>query len=167
MKKRFISLSLVLLMVATICCGCVNIYVDGQDTKETTSTISTSPVQKETLYVSTSKVIITTQDTSTEVSNDRLNTAKSLVDTYSVILNSRSIQALVKAAYPNADYSCDLKQIGNTQVYQIVVTSQEKDYLKEICQMITDEFCTKIPTQCENISVKIVHNATEPKELEN
>lgn len=170
MKKHIIALCLVLLMITSFCCGCVTVVIENPDDnkdklEKAEPTVTTTSESKENLYTSTANIIILSQDSSQDISNDRLNSAQGFVDTYEVLLKSPAIQAEVKAAYPNAEYTCALKSINNTSIFSIVVKSKEKESLKEICELITNEFCARLPSVFEDITVKITAPATEPKEV--
>lgn len=156
-----------MLTVSTFLCACVNITVvekDDGSKKQEKEEASLPTIAGEKLYTSSSNIYIS-QGSSGDVSSDQLNSTKSLAATFNVILQDRTIQAPIKKAYPDVEYNCELKFVNETGIFTIIVNSNERESLKEICEMITNEFCSQIPTIVGNISVKIVKTASEPQKV--
>lgn len=83
---------------------------------------------KTPIYQATAKLIVSTQSSgSQDVSNDRVNSAKALVDTYAAIIRDRDvIDQVIKELGLTESYSqiascVSIKAVNNTQIMQIVV----------------------------------------------
>lgn len=164
MRKRFFALCMVFLTVSAILCGCVNItIVDKDDSSKETQKATTPQLSesKEKMYSSSANIIAATSSDAFNVSSDSLKPAKSLIDICRVILQHKDTQALVKAAYPNIEYTCDIEEIEKTSVFRIVVQSKEKEHLQEICDMLADEFCAIATTNFE-VTFARANKATSP-----
>lgn len=87
-----------------------------------------SKLLKTPIYQASAKLIVSTQSgSSQDVSNDRLNSAKNLVDTYAIIIRDRDvINQVIQDLGLTENYaqlaSCvSVKAVNNTQIMQIIV----------------------------------------------
>lgn len=102
-----------------------------------------SKIFLERVYEAGTKMIVITQNNTTEdVSNDRLNSAKSLVDTYSIIIRGRSVlnQILeeldLPMSYEQLRSCVSVKSVNKTEVMQISVTHNDQNLALRIAQEI-------------------------------
>lgn len=168
MKKRVLSLILLVACIFSLLAGCT-ININLADTGETaTSKEDNKNILDNILngvdvvHVSYAMVCITPDISSETVSNDRLNSANSLLKTYEILLQSPSVKNQISEEYPGVEYTLSLKEVNNTQIYKIVATSKESEHLTEICDMATSLFCENV-YNVYGFSCKITSNATSTK----
>ncbi len=118
------------------------------------------------LYVNNSSFSV--GGTSFSISASELTAAQGLVDTYIVILNSRStVDEVVKAAnlpYSYEDFCSMLsaEKINETEIFQITVTSKDPAEAEKIANTIADILPRKIAEVVDGSSVRVVENALFP-----
>ncbi len=121
------------------------------------------------LYVNNSA--LTVGSTSLSINSAELSAAKSLVETYIVILNSRSVlNEVIETAELN--YSCgELKEmisaasVSNTQVFRITVTGTNPKEAEKIANVIVQVLPRKITDIMHGSSVQIVDYAITPTQM--
>lgn len=98
-----------------------------------------------------------------------INAAKSLVNTYMVILNSRNVlNEVIKKSGVDYSYSELSKMItsapvDSTEVFEVVVTSTNPEEAKKIANSICLVLPNKISSIVESSSVRIVDSAVLPQ----
>lgn len=118
------------------------------------------------LYVNNSSISVGGNNYS--ISASELTAAQGLVDTYIVILNSRStIDEVIKTAGVNYSYEdlCDMlsaEPINETEIFQITVTSKDPAEAEKIANTIADVLPTKISDVVAGSSVSVVEHAMYP-----
>lgn len=118
------------------------------------------------VYVNNSSISI--GSTSLSISNNDLTASKSLVDTYIVILKSRTtLNEVIKVADLDYNYTQLLKMItagsvNNTEVFNIKVTSTSPDEAKLIANTIAQVLPQKVSEIVDGSSVRIVDYAVKP-----
>lgn len=118
------------------------------------------------LYVNNSSFSV--GGTSFSISASELTAAQGLVDTYIVILNSRTtVDEVVKTAGLNYTYEefCDMlsaEPINETEIFQITVTSKDPAEAEKIANTIADILPRKIAQVVDGSSVRVVENALYP-----
>ena len=97
----------------------------------------------EPVYEATVKIIVITQNNDAEgVSNDRLNSAKSLVDTYAVIIKNRTlmtqiIDELELKMSPSQLANCiSVKAVNKTEIMQVAVRHTDRKLALSIAKKI-------------------------------
>lgn len=118
------------------------------------------------LYVNNSSISI--GSTSVSISSGELSAAKTLVDTYCVILSARlTLEDVIEKA--ELDYSYEeLKSMiragseNNTEVFRVVVTSTDPEESCKIANTIAAVLPEKIADVVDGSSVKIVDMAVVP-----
>ncbi len=118
------------------------------------------------LYVNNSSISL--GSTSVSISTGELSAAKSLVDTYTVILKTRTtLEDVIKNK--NLDYSyeelykmIETSSVNGTEIFQVVVTSPDPAEAKLIANAIAEILPDKISNIVEGSSVKIVDLAVVP-----
>lgn len=121
---------------------------------------------KAMLYVNNSSISL--GNTSFSISSGELSAAQSLVDTYIVILKSRlTLNAVIEHA--QLDYTCEelesmicASAVNGTEIFEIVVTSEDPDESERIANTIAQLLPQKISDIVEGSSVKIVDYAVVP-----
>ena len=94
------------------------------------------------VYEAGTKMIVITQNSAEDVSSDRLNSAKSLVDTYSIIIRSRSVLNQIKEdlklqmSYEQLAGCISVKSEKKTEVMQVVVRHNDLNLAFAITQKI-------------------------------
>lgn len=97
------------------------------------------------IYEASAKMIINTRkDVNQNVTNDQLNSAKSLVDTYAIIIRSRDVLNRVNSelglgeSYEQLANSISVHAVNNTQVMQVVVQHEDRDTALAIAAKILE-----------------------------
>lgn len=95
------------------------------------------------VYEAGTRMIVVAQESeNSDVSNDRLNSAKSLVDTYAIIVRSRSVLNQVKdelglqMTYEELVSCITVKSVNDTEVMQVVVHHNDLNLAFAITQKI-------------------------------
>ncbi|MCR5783026.1 MAG: hypothetical protein K6G90_09875 [Clostridia bacterium] len=117
------------------------------------------------LYVNNS---LSVGGTSFSISTGELTAAQKLVDTYIVILQSRSTLEEVKKK-SGVDYSYNemrdmitASAVNNTEIFSVSVTSKNKEEAASIANVIAKVLPIKIGEVVENSSVRVVDKAVVP-----
>lgn len=120
------------------------------------------------MYVNNTSVSV--GGTSLSISNADLLAAKNLVDTYIIILESRSTLNDVKDK-ANVDYTyrelkdmIDAQPVNNTEVFSVAVTSPDPQEAEKITNTIVDILPDKIADIVDGSSVRVVDYAVVPME---
>lgn len=98
-----------------------------------------------------------------------LNAAKSLVDTYSVILKTRTtLNAVIRQTGVNYTYEqlnsmVRAASVNNTEIFAIIVTSTDPQEAELLANAIADILPGKIGDVVEGSSVSVVDRAVVPK----
>lgn len=95
------------------------------------------------VYQANAKMIVITQTGNTgDVSNERLNAAKNLVDTYAIIIRDRDvINQVINELSLTEDYESlvkciSVKSVNNTQVMQVVVRHTDRELALAVADKI-------------------------------
>ena len=118
------------------------------------------------LYVNNSDISVGA--TSFSISNADLTAAQKLVDTYVVILKSRtSLNAISEKAGLNYSYETlksmvSAKAVNSTEVFEVVVTSKDPAEAEKIANTIADVLPSKIADIVVGSDVRIVDYAVIP-----
>lgn len=105
---------------------------------------------------------------SSYISTTELSAAKSLVDTYSVILKSRSTletvinESGISRSYEALSGMISSSAVNNTEVFRVSVKSTSPDEAQLIANTIADILPSKISAVVSNSSVSIVDYASRP-----
>lgn len=120
------------------------------------------------MYVNNSSFSV--GNTSFSISNSELSAAQSLVDTYIIILNSRStLNEVIEAADLDYSYS-ELKEmlhaeaVNGTEVFRVTVTSPKPAEAEQIANTITRVLPGAIADVVDGSDVRIVDYAVVPSE---
>lgn len=115
------------------------------------------------VYEARAKMIVNTRQNQTGiVTNDQINSAKNLVDTYAVIIRSRAIlQPIIDNFDMNMTYAqlqsmVSVSPVNNTQVMEIKVKSTNPAQAKQVLEQILIETPSKIIETVEAGSVKTI-----------
>lgn len=109
-----------------------------------------------------------TQDASKPISNSELSAAQSLVDTYVVILNSRTTLDQVRAAaglsYTDKELQSMIRAqaVNSTEVFEVTVTSTDPQEARSIANTIAQVLPSRISNVVEGSSVRVVDYAQLP-----
>jgi len=95
------------------------------------------------VYQANAKMIVNTQTGNTgDVSNDRLNSAKNLVDTYAIIIRDRDVinQVITELGlaedYDSLVDGISVKAVNNTQVMQVIVRHTDRQIALAVADKI-------------------------------
>lgn len=121
---------------------------------------------KALLYVNNSSISL--GSTSVSISTGELSAAKSLVDTYTVILKTRTtLNAVIEKAgleytYEELYKMIEASSVNGTEIFQIVVTSPDPKEAEVIANTVASVLPEKISNIVDGSSVKIVDYAVVP-----
>ena len=107
-------------------------------------------------------IVNTRQDQTTTVTNDQINSAQKLVDTYSIIIRSRRVvDPIMEKLNIEADYESFVKNIivesvNDTQVMSIQVENKDPEIALQVVQEIVDRAPGAIISTVEAGSVNVV-----------
>ncbi len=97
------------------------------------------------IYEADAKMIVNTyKNDDDRVTNDQLNSAKSLVDTYAIIIRGRDVlnrvisELNLEDSYTELASNVKVKSVNNTQVMQIVVQYEDPEIAKAIADKILE-----------------------------
>lgn len=119
------------------------------------------------LYVNNSSFSL--GNTSFSFSSSELTAAKTLVDTYIVILNTRStLEAVLDKAELDYSYEDFQKMItanavNDTEVFEVVVTSESPQEAAKIANIISEVLPNKVAAVVDGSSMRIVDYAVVPE----
>ena len=118
------------------------------------------------IYEASTKMIVNTKKDETQyVTNDQINSAKNLVNTYAIIITSRDVVNQVIAelnlteSYNQIANGISVKAVNSTQVMQISVRHQNRDTALAIATKILEIVPDAIVEKVEAGSVKEVEQA--------
>ena len=109
-----------------------------------------------------------TQDASKPISNSELSAAQSLVDTYVVILNSRTTTEQVRTvsgvSYSDRELQkmISAQAVNSTEVFRITVTSTDPQEAMDIANTVARVLPSRISDVVEGSSVRVVDYAQLP-----
>lgn len=115
------------------------------------------------LYVNNSSISL--GGTSVSISSGQLSAAKSLIDTYSVIMHSRmTLNAVIRKAnvgytYEQLNAMVRAQSVNDTEIFSITVTSEDPAEAVKLANAIADVLPDKIGDVVNGSSVKIVDRA--------
>lgn len=117
-------------------------------------------------YQATATMIVNTrQDQNATVTNDQINSAKNLVDTYSIIIKSDTVLEQVIAnlgiqlSYEQLSQKVTVEAVNSTQVMSISVTDPNPESARRIAEEITKVAPDIILDSVEAGSVKVISGA--------
>lgn len=120
-------------------------------------------------YESSALMIVNTrQDSSANVTNDQLTSAVKLVDTYSIIIKSRTVlQQVIDNLNLVIDYDAlydrvEVTDVNSTQVLKISVQDPNPAAAQVICDEISKVAPATIMDKVEAGSVKVIESASLP-----
>lgn len=122
------------------------------------------------IYEASAKMIVNTRkDDNQNVTNDQLNSAKNLVNTYAIIIRSRDVLNRVISdldldmTYGSLASNVRVSAVNNTQVMQITVQDENPDTALAIAKKILDIAPAILVEKVEAGSVKAVEQAYSSK----
>lgn len=111
-------------------------------------------------------IVNTRQDGATNVTNDNINSAKSMIDTYAVVIKGNTVLNQVidrldlAMSYNELYEMIDVESVDSTQIMQITVTNADPALAGEITQTISDIVPDVIVEKVEAGSCKSVSDVT-------
>ena len=120
------------------------------------------------MYVNNSSFSV--GSTSFSISNAELSAAQSLVDTYIVILSSRTtLNEVIKTAELDYNYETlksmlSAEAVNNTEVFSVTITSEDPQEAELIANVIVDILPDRISDVVDGSSVRIVDYAVIPSQ---
>ena len=151
LMKRLAALFLFIVYISCLLAGCtININV-GNPSEDTAN---------KTVYECRASIYIAnTTAADAAISSSDLKVEKSLVETYSVILQSNMIQGQIREEYSGVEYTLTLESINETEIFTLIATGENPEYLDEICNMAVSLLCEQIPKIIEGTSCRRVDYA--------
>ena len=111
---------------------------------------------------SVNMIVNTRQDNTTTVSNDNINSAKNMVDTYAIVIKSNIVLNQVidkldlKMSYKDLANSITVGSVNSTQIMEITVTNEDPELAGKIAQTIVEVAPEVIVEKVEAGSCKAV-----------
>lgn len=96
------------------------------------------------IYEASGKLIVITRNPDDKVSNDQLNSAKNLVDTYAIIIRDRDVvnqvisELNLPTSYEQLANAISVKAINNTQIMKVAVRHWDRATALAITQKIVE-----------------------------
>ncbi len=131
-------------------------------------TLLVTPLYKSRALLYVNNNAINLGSASFSISSGDISASKSLVDTYTVILKSRTtLSAVIKREGLSYDYEelynmIETSSVNGTEIFEIVVTSKDPTEAKVIANAIAAVLPEKISSIVDGSSVKIVDCAVVP-----
>lgn len=172
LMERLAALFLFIVYISCLLAGCtinINVGNPSEDTANKTDGKTDFDYifnNESTMYESRASIYIS-NTIATEVpaiSSSDLKVEKSLVETYSVILQSNMIQGQIREEYSGVEYTLTLESINETEICTLIATGENPEYLDEICNMAVSLLCEQIPKIIQGSSCKVV-NYAKPAQL--
>ena len=131
-------------------------------------TLAVTPLyqSKVLMYVNNSSINLST--TSVSISSSDISASQSLVDTYAVILSTRTVlnqvidEANLSYTYDELVDMIETSSVDSTEVFQVVVTSASPEEAALIANTIAEVFPDVVKDIVEGSSAKIVDYAVVP-----
>lgn len=170
MKYKFIPFLLIVAILISLT-GCtinINIGNSDRDTKKETEgkSILEEIFKKEDqtkLYESRATIFITQR--SSGYGDNNLAVASQLMKDCSVILQSEAIQKQIHEEYPDVEFTLSLEATDEIELCTVIATSEDPEYLEEICNMAIDLLGEKV-ADLMGLSYKVVECAGPAQEIE-
>lgn len=134
------------------------------------ATFKVTPMYESSVLMYVNNSSFSVGATSFSISSSEISAAKSLVDTYLVILNTRStLNDVIKQGELNYSYEqlldmISAKSVNETEVFSVTVTSPNPRESEHIANTIAQVLPGKIADVVEGSSVRIVDYAVIPSE---
>lgn len=156
--KRLSSLFLFIFCFSFLLAGCtININMDDPPEDTTNKAIYES---RASIY------IVNTIAADTGISSSDLQATKSLVETYSVILQSNMIQGQIREEFPDVEYTLSLEPINETEICTLIAAGDNPEYLDEICNMAASLLCEELPQIIAGSSCKVIDYAKPAQQVD-
>ncbi len=149
--KKLMFLTAILVIIAGLSVGC-----------------ETETLSKHKVYESRCLIYVQTAQAGDQlsISSSDLSMSQAFPATYEAILRSSRIRTAVDEKYPDMEYELTLEPVDDTNIYEVVATSKNPQYLKEICDMAADVLCRTVYDVIEGSSCKIAGQASQPTIVE-
>lgn len=174
-KTRILPLCLVVVCIFGLLTGCtININLGDSSEKDKNKTEDKTTIiddffGRNKAYESRATIHISISNTATAespaISSSDLTASKSLAGTYSVILNTSTIQNKIKEEYPNIEYELTLEPINETEIYAVIATSEHPEKLEDICNLAVSLLCENVPLIVEGSSCKVIDYAKSTQKV--
>lgn len=171
LKNLLLLLFLLIICVFSLFVGCtININI-GNSTEDSTKETNSKSIfdyifnsaKEPPMYESRASIYISYKTTTdTAISSSDLAVSLSLVDTYAKILQSDRVQDKIREEYPAVEYTLSLESLHETELFSIIATGEDPEYLDEICNTAVSMLCEQIPQIVEGSSCKVVDYAKQP-----
>lgn len=151
--------SLWLIVAATVLCGGVAFCI---------ARFCVTPLYNASVLMYVNNSSLSVGSTKLSISSSDLSAAQSLVDTYVVILNTRTTLDEVKSkagvsyTYEELKKMISAASVNSTEVFEIIVTSPNPQEARDIGNVIAQVLPKRISTVVEGSSVRVVDNAITP-----
>lgn len=111
-------------------------------------------------------IVNTRQDGATNVTNDNINSATNMIDTYAVVIKSNTVlnqvidQLNLSMSYDSLYSAVEVSSVDSTQIMRITVTNTDPALAGEITQTIADVVPDIIMEKVEAGSCKVVSDVS-------
>ena len=122
-----------------------------------------------TMYESRAMIYISNSSSadSTLITSSDLTVSKQLIETYTVILDTKKIQSKIQEAYPNVKYKLTLKPANETEIIAIIATGENPEKLADVCNLAVSLMCEEVPHIVEGSFCKVVDYAKPAQPIRN
>lgn len=150
-----------IIIISAVLCGCIAFI---------STYLLITPMYKASVKMYVNNSSFSVGNTSFSISSSELSAAKTLVDTYIVILQTRTtLNEVIKDA--DIDYSynqlndmIEARAVRATEVFEIIVTTPDPSDSKLIANTIANILPDKISDIVEGSSVRVVEYAVTPEQ---
>ena len=169
-QNRSLSLILALVIMLTLLSGCeINISIGNQqDAAETTEKITetTNPTPTEpSKYTCSATILISNSalENAGSISSSDLTASLQMRETICRLLQTDRVLDSIRKKYPDAKFDIKMEMSEDTGICTVIATSENKENLKDICNMAVDRLCEVGEDVIEDAFIRIVDLAAEPK----
>lgn len=143
MKKSTIA---IISVVCTfiICTGIFGLYISfsNDDSKENETSEKVEQIQQ---FEKTARIFISCDTAGNKkILSDDIVASSMSRDTYAMILQSDIVKKEIEAKYPGVKFETELKNIDDTEVFEITVKCDNENFTTGICNLLADEFCNAV-----------------------
>jgi hypothetical protein len=117
------------------------------------------------LYESRAIIYLTQQSCDYIYDYNSLAVASQLMKDCGVILQSEAIQKQIHEEYPDVEYTLSLEATDEIELCTVIATSEDPEYLEEICNMAIDLLGEKV-ADLMGLSCNVVTYAGPAQEIE-
>lgn len=159
--KKLVSVILLLCTITVLFCACEN---EVSNTISNLLSITERDKEKKTNYQKTATVFVNDNRMpagENSISASDLTAAEKRTETYAFIIRSNKVIEEVKEQFPDREFTVEVKIVEDTEVIQIIVSSDEEKDLARICNTVVDVACHVLEATVAGSSMKVIDFAKQ------